>query len=278
MATEDKDEDLKTEDSTEEIDTGTKPEDETTDDKDEDGTEDDAEADKGDDDSEDDDGTEDGEDDKTDDEDKPEFKKRFTQIKGENADEYLPNLEEAYRNSTTEGQRLAIENKTLKADKDAMASLIANNPDIAKMISDKTGGKMPEALVDPAIMQARQDMEERQTKEYNAFVDKHPDLESDPDLQKKILATLTEFGAAARRDGRILGMDEGLRKAWAFHGLETNSKEDIASKAKENAARGRTTNGGKKPSGSGKGTLTPEQIAVGKKWGLTEQQLIDANK
>lgn len=276
MATEDKDEDLKPEDSKEEIDTTKKVEDETTEEEDDTKSDDEAEGDDGEEDSDDDKDDDKSDDDETEDEDKPEFKKRFTQIKGDNPDEYIPNLEEAYRNSSTEAQRLATTNKELQGNMDAIAAAVAKNPDLAKAIADATGDNAVSPVADPALLQARQDMEDRMDKEYNTFRDSHPELESDPEVNKKVLETLSEFGAAARKQGRVLGMAEGLKKAWAFHGFD-NSKEEVASKAKDIASKGRTTNGGKKVPSS-KSSLTPEQIAVGKKFGLTEQQLIDANK
>src|SRR5690606_14635687 len=44
---------------------------------------------------------------------KPKLKKRFTQLKGDTPEEYIKNLEEAYRNSTVEFQKLNQDLKSL---------------------------------------------------------------------------------------------------------------------------------------------------------------------
>lgn len=218
--------------------------------------------------------SDDDDEDSDEDEDEPEFKKAFTQIKGDTPTEYAKNLEEAYRQSSQEGKLKAKEAKDAQARIDQIAAVVAKNPELAKLINESAGDEIA-PTTDPALLHARQDMEERMEKDYKKFVETHPELDSDPDLQEKVLAEVTIFGDAARKKGKILGMDEALRKAWISLGLDKDdSKETVVTKAKETASKSKTSNSNKKTSKAP--TLSAEQIEAGRRMGLTEKQMLDA--
>lgn len=219
----------------------------------------------------DDEDTGDGEDDE------PEFKKAFSQIKGDTPQEYAQNLEEAYRQSSQEGKLNAKKAKEAEARIDQIAAAVAKNPELAKLINEAVPDGEISPTTDPALLHARQAMEQKMESDYKAFTDLHPELDSDPDLQEKVLAEVTIFGDAARKKGKILGMDDALRKAWISLGLDKeDSKEKVSVKAKETASKSKTNNSNKKTTKTP--TLTPEQIAAGKKMGLTEKQMLTALK
>lgn len=257
----DDNEDEKLED---DVETDDKSEDETTDDDNDDNEEDDSQDDDDDDDSD-------------DDEDESTFKKAFSQIKGETPEEYAGNLEEAYRKSSQEGKLLAQQVKENQERIDKIAAVVAKNPELAKLINDSAIEGEATPVVDPALLHARQQMEEKMESDYNTFVEDHPELASDPVLSEKVLAEVTIFGDAARKKGKILGMDEALRKAWISLGLDKeDSKDKVSVKAKETASKSKTNNATKKSKKDP--VLSEDQIAAGKKFGLTEKQMLDALK
>lgn len=245
------------------VETDDTSEDETTKDKED--------KDEEDDDSQDDD---DSDDSAEEDEEEPEFKKAFTQIKGDTPQEYAKNLEEAYRKSSQEGKLKAKEAKETQARIDQIAAVVAKNPELAKLINESAGTEIA-PTTDPALLHARQSMEDKMASDYKKFAEAHPELDSDPDLQEKVLAEVEIFGSAARKKGKILGMDDALRKAWISLGLdEGDSKETVLSKAKDTASKSKTNNSTKKSTKTP--TLSAEQIEAGKKMGLTEKQMLKA--
>lgn len=253
--------------------------------QDEDDTDDDAEDEDLDDDAagdDDDDADEDDDEGKTDDEDsdddKSKFKKQFSSIKGDSLEEYTPNLEETYRKSSREGKRLGKENAELQGRLDAITAAVAKNPELAKLITEATGDDAVTPLQDPALLHAREQMNKTMETEYNEFVESHPEVDDDEKLQADLLEELKTLGAAYRAKGKVLGMGKGLELAWKSLGMDDgDSKEDIAAAAKRTAAKGKTNNGGKKPDAK-KGGLTPDQIAYGKRFGLTEKQMLEFSK
>lgn len=216
---------------------------------------------------------------KPDEEDKPTFTKRFTQIKGETLEEYNQNLEEAYRNSSTEGQRNATEAKEAKEELAKIGAVIAKNPDLAKALNDALDGAepLPAQKEDPAIAYAREEMKKKLDGEYNAFVDIHPEMATDKDLRENVLKELSLLADVAAARGESLSMEAGLRKAWISLGYDADdSKEDTINKAKNLAAKPGTS--AKTKTAKPKAALTDEQIALGKRYGLSEKQLQDFAK
>lgn len=216
----------------------------------------------------DDDDSEDEDDDEseTSDDDDPEFKKRFTQFKGDSYEEYVPELEKAYGNALGKLTRLTQEDKGKQAKIDAVMAAAAKDPEFAARLNDLMGDDAQEVTVEPAILKARQDMEATMEKEYNDFLDAHPELGSDPQLAEEVITLVKEFGATARKGGKIMGMGDALKKAWAYLDLDDNPSEKIVAKAKEVASKPKTGNNTKKP--AKKTDFTDEQLKVAKKWGV----------
>lgn len=204
-----------------------------------------------------------------------EFKKRFTQFDGETPEEYLKNLEEAYANSSTEGQRLSKEAKDAKEKYDKIATLVANNPDFAKALEENEA--KPQAPVDPALAFARQQMEAQYEKDWKDFTALHPELVGDQELTNELIDELDIITVAAQAKGRTLSMEEGLKKAWISLGKQAaDDKEKVVNKAKEQASKA-APNASKPKANSGKQEFTAEQIAVAKKMGLSPEDLAKYN-
>lgn len=214
--------------------------------------------------------------DETEDEGKVEFKKRFTQFEGETLEDYVKKLEDGYAASSTEGQRKAIEAKKATEKFDQVAKLIASDPALAKKLSEATGEDAPKVVNDPALDFARQQMEESYKKDFDAFSAKHPDLADEPEKLQSLIEEMDIIAAAHEKRGNRLTMAQGLQKAWVSLGYdETDSKDDVINKTKEQASSTSTTKGKPSPRGD---QFTPEQIAVAKKMGLTPKQLAEYNK
>jgi len=225
------------------------------------------------------------EEEESEDESKPEdkeeskFEKRFTQIKGDTPEEYAKNLEEAYRNSSTEGQRNATEAKESKEELAKIGAAIAKNPELAKMLNDALDGEPAPApqKEDPAIAFARDEMKKKLDGEYNSFTELHPEMVTDEELRNKVLAELSFVADVAAAKGEKIGMEEGLKKAWTLLGLdEEDSKEETITRAKEIAGKPGTP--GKTKTAKTKTQLTDEQISMGKRYGLSEKQLLEFAK
>lgn len=221
---------------------------------------------------------EESEEEKTEEEEESKFEKRFSQIKGDTPEEYAKNLEEAYRNSSTEAQRINGELKDAKKELDKIGEVIANNPELAKQLNDALGGvEVAQKREDPAIEYARSEMKKKLDGEYNAFVDVHPEMATDDDLREEVLKELSLLADAAAAGGRTLGMEEGLKKAWISLGYDAaDSKEHTITKAKEQAAKPGTPAKTKKA--NTKAQFTDEQIAMAKRYNITPEQLAQYSK
>ena len=207
----------------------------------------------------------------TEDEDEDKFQKRFTQFGGDTPEEYLKNLEEAYANSSTEGQRNSKEAKEAKEKLDKILTAVANNPELAKTLADVDNA--PAKKEDPALVYARQQMEQQYEKDWGEFTSLHPELVGNQALTDELIDEMDAIAYAAERRGKTLTMAEGLNKAWISLGKQAaDDKEKIVNKTKEQASK--PAPGASKPKqNSGKETFTPEQIAVAKKMGVSAEDL-----
>lgn len=221
----------------------------------------------------------DSEDDKseTEEEDAAEFKRRFNQFEGETLEEYVQKLEDAYANSSTEGQRNSKEAKEAKAQLDKVLSAVANNPELAKALQEDAANA-PEQKEDPALAYARQQMEADYARDWQSFVTLHPEVADDKALQQELIEELDIIGDAAERRGRQLSMEEGLKKAWISLGKDVaDKKEDVVNKTKQQASK--SAPGASKPKDkSDKTEFTKEQLDVAKRMGVTPEQLAKYSK
>lgn len=242
---------------------------------DDDESNDDSEDSEDDDDSEDEDDSDD--DDSDEDEDESEFKKAFSQIKGDTALEYIPNLEEAYRKSSAEGKRLSTEKKELQDRIDQINAAVAKNPELAKLIMEATGENAVPVTVDPGVLKARQDYNDQVAKDLDTFLGEHQTLADDEALMDEFMENLATIGAAERKKGRIIEPMKAYKKAYGMMDID-DSNDKLVDAAKRTASKPKTPAAKKPKVKSEKGALTPEQIAYGKKMGLTEKQMRDAQK
>ena len=199
------------------------------------------------------------------------FQKRFSQFKGDTPEEYLKELEEAYANSSTEGQRNSKEAREAKEKLDKIITAVANNPELAKQLEEVENA--PKKQEDPALVFARQQMEQQYEKDWGDFTRLHPELVGNQELTNELIDEMDAIAYAAERRGKTLTMAEGLAKAWVSLGKQAaDDKEKIVNKTKEQASK--PAPGASKPKqNSGKQDFTPEQIAVAKKMGVSAEDL-----
>jgi len=208
---------------------------------------------------------------------KAEFKKRFTQLKGETPEEYIKNLEDAYANSSTEGQRTAKEAKDATERFNKVAALVATDPAFAEKLATATDENATSPVIDPATKWAKEQMEKEYSKDYSAFAELHPEMVSDEKLRTEVIDELDIIGQAYEARGKTLSMAEGLKKAWNSLGYdETDKKDDVVNQTKEQAST--TSTQTSKSTGSDKPTFTKAQIEMAEKMGLTVEQLAEYNK
>lgn len=219
---------------------------------------------------------EDGKKTETEEDEEDKFQKRFSQFKGDTPEEYLKELEEAYANSSTEGQRNSKEAKEAKEKLDKILTAVANNPELAKALEEADNAPKPKE--DPALVYARQQMEQQYEKDWGDFTRLHPELVGNQELTNELIDEMDAIAYAAERRGKTLTMAEGLQKAWISLGKQAaDDKEKIVNKTKEQASK--PAPGASKPKqNSGKQEFTPEQIAVAKKMGISAEDLAKYSK
>lgn len=183
------------------------------------------------------------------------FKKRFSQLKGDTPEEYVPNLETAHAQSITEGQRLAAENKALAGKLDQLATLVSQDPELAEKLDKVLEGKDNlEAKLDPRIKAVYEQVEQKWTEEFKEFTDmpEHADVLTDDKLRGRLLVAQQKvIQFIEETEGRRPGMLESLNKAWDMLGID-NSEEKLKLAQKDNAQSSKTPSGGKKSKGEGK--------------------------
>jgi hypothetical protein len=241
-------------------------------DDDEEDTESDNDEESDDSDDSDDDSETDDDDEEEDEEEESEFKKAFSTIKGETPLEYISNLEEAYRKSGVEAKRLNGQAKDLQGRIDLINQAAAKNPELAKLLNESVPDGEANPVVDPAVQKVRQDYEEKVAKDLETFMGQHPDLEDDEELQDEFMENVATLGAAARKKGKVLEPSVAYKKAWAM--LDHDDSQDKVVNAAKSAASKPKTSNAKKKQPQQKSKLTSEQIAWGKKMGLSEKQML----
>jgi len=163
------------------------------------------------------------------------FERRFSQFKADTKDDYIKELEKAYDNSLKESTKLAQQSQQVNT----FMKGISNNPELAAAIETETTDEpVPPApsQFDPLSLYVKQRLESEQAQEYQEFAADHPELDNDPETAQKVLDELRTFAEVERSKGRLLGMKEGLTKAYISLGLMKDNKEEVAVAAKEIAA------------------------------------------
>lgn len=197
----------------------------------------------------------------------PTFIKGFAHIKGDTPEEYAKNLEEAYRNSTTEALRL----KKL-AEAPAVTSPIGDDED------DDSFSPKPAGTNDPTQLWVSQQMDKEINRAYDKFKTDYPQVD-DPELYDKFTEEVSIFSQSVLAKGQMPDPEDLYRKAAVSLGWEKastpNDKEKLGAALKTNAATTPARTSGAKPPARSK--VTDAQVAIYRKTARNGHQLSDAD-
>lgn len=171
------------------------------------------------------------------------FEKRFTQFQGETPEEYIKSLEEGYNQTSKEGMRLRTELQEKDGRLNQIMAQVAQDPELARKLNLVQTGQAPSPAQlpisqDPAYNYFRGEFQRKMQEEYDEFVDEHPELRGDVDLQTRVNTKLAAYRQAVMQtEGRQISMREGLDAAYTMLGMPiTQTNEEATRMALKNTA------------------------------------------
>lgn len=175
---------------------------------------------------------------------------------GDTIEDYLKRVENAYSTSSNEGKRLSDELNRIKGDE---LDRIVNNP--AKSGDDKK----EEQPISFGDNWARSEMRRRNNEAFDAFVDKHPELQGDTGavLRERVKEKFATYASAEYQSSGEVPTDIRplLNAAWASVAPD-NSEIDNRTNLKERMSDTKTSSPKKRDT---KSQFSLEQIATAKK-------------
>lgn len=204
------------------------------------------------------------------------YKSKLTQFHNDEDELDIEKIEKAYIETSKEGVRLNSRVEEVEGQMKQLLQAIAKDPDVAKKVLGEEGAKTLDSDIkgttppaDPIVADYEAKLTKQSRQEYNDFVEVHPESVSDPDKAAKISSFLKFYGPwySKENGGEIAGMKDSLEAAYRHHGwdLEVESKEDLASAARDAAATKRPPAGKKS---SKKGGFTKEETFFANKLGV----------
>jgi hypothetical protein len=233
------------------------------------------------------------------------FQKRYPQFQGDTPDAYLKQLEDAYYNSSIEGQRLAATVKERDAEMQVIQKLVQDDPALKKIYTDRLYGgpaedefmldelspkklkqimrevvqeEIPKAVSNiPAIKNMEVEKEGKDRAAYQQFESEHPEILTNPALARDLQDTFGALAAMEARNGRVPEFTSTLLKAWnAVAGSTMAEGAWKAQAQKESASMSGTSSGTGKS--SEKRSLTPAEREVAKKLNLTDAAYLEGKE
>jgi hypothetical protein len=213
------------------------------------------------------------------------FDMKFKQFQAQNAEEYARKLEEAYLNSSQEGQRLNKELSDREKELEVIQKIVQSNPDLKQGFADSLGGDYNSPAEDLTAQQIRQIIreelgknpalshaeEQRKSQDkaiYDEFVQEHPEVETNPQLAEELE---TYFGALAQAEankGKTVDFKSTLFKAWKV----VSGEQELAGMKKviqkESAAMGSAPSEGKAKAGQ---SLSEAERKIAQAFGLSDE-------
>lgn len=260
-----------TEEDPEEVETGDDPEDEDLEDPKEDpktdpkkSTEDEEEnPDDPEEDPKEDDPKEDEEEDPKEDPKPSDYQPRLKQFIKDDGTVDLETLEKSYIESGKQAVKLDGDLKQIRSDYGELLGAIKAKPEVAEALFGKEGAKQiiennniptggnpsgngggSDATNHPLLKHLEAQQANASRREYEEFVEAHPEAVTDPEKAKKIGTFLKKHGEIYREEnnGEIPSMKSSLEEAYRYYGwdLEIKKKEEVATAAKKTAATRRT--------------------------------------
>lgn len=211
------------------------------------------------------------------------FKPRLKQFINDDGTLKAQELETAYIESSKNGVKLSKDLKTatesltkVNGDYSALLSAIKGKPEIAEALFGKEGAKQlansnvqpakPDGETDdPDLRDLKARRRNESQKQYDDFVEKHPEAVTDPERSRLIGEFLDTFGPVYRKNhgGETATMKEGLEQAYKFYGWETkdDKKDKIANAAKKKAAT-KTTPRARRPATKKEASMSEQFFAA----------------
>lgn len=192
------------------------------------------------------------------------YQPRLKQFIKDDGEYDLETAEKSYIESGKQAVKLDNDLKQITADYGELLGAIKAKPEVAEAIFGKEGAKQILAndriptggdpsgagkgsdpvASHPLLKHLEAQQANASRKEYNDFVETHPEAVTDPEKARKIGTFLKKHGEIYREEnnGEIPSMKESLEEAYRYYGwdLEIKKKEDVASAAKKTAATRRT--------------------------------------
>jgi len=224
------------------------------------------------------------------------FKGKFDQFTAKNVDEYLNKIEDAYLNSTHEGQRLNRELKETQAEMETISKVINADPNLKSAFAEKLYGTgysdddsgitpaqvaiikaaVAEAVGNtPALKSMEQDRTEKDRQVYVDFLEKHQELNTNPEMVAELEEYFGVIANATAQKGDIVDFKKTLYKAWnvVSGGNELDGMKKVYQK--ENASISSSSSEGKS---SPTRTLTPAEKSLAEAFGLSEKDYLEGKK
>lgn len=176
----------------------------------------------------------------------------------------LETAEKSYIESGKQAVQLDKDLKQVRSDYTELLGAIKAKPEVAEALFGKEGAKQiidnsnipsggnpggngggSDAVANhPLLKHLEAQQQNASRREYEEFVDAHPEAVTDPEKARKIGVFLKQHGAVYREEnnGEIPSMKDSLEAAYRYYGwdLEIKKKEDVATAAKKTAATRRT--------------------------------------
>lgn len=213
--------------------------------------------------------------------------RKFKQFAADEDVKYISNLEKGYEASSAEALNLKKDLDSATTRNDAIMQVIARDPKLAESFQKALAGGDTEKgeskeesnpTSDPFLVDAQTKWRETSQKEAQEFIEANPESVNDPKIKAQVQRLVAMFSKDVYdNEGRLLSSGEALEKAYASMGLEnklkTDTKAQVANRAKESAAptrRGSSKKKTKKDSSSG---FTDAQHEMAEKMGYSSEKL-----
>jgi hypothetical protein len=238
------------------------------------------------------------------------FTPKFTQLQAKDKEEYLTKLEDAYLNSSKEAQRIKGELTDREQELQVLAKIVGSDPalkesmakklydegyddpfsegitvaSLTKVMRQVLAEELPKQIQQtPALQRLEEDKKQADREVYNAFIEKHPDIVTNPDLSLEFEEAIGAQFRILEKQGKKPDITTVMEKAWKMVGGSETSTEDAELEGmtkmaqKEASSMGSISTGGASKS-TGKRILSPEEQRIAKMMGMTDEAYLEGKK
>ena len=240
----------------------------------------------------------------------PEFAPKFTQLQAKDKEEYLTKLEDAYLNSSKEAQRIKGELTEREQELQVLSKIVGSDPELkskmaaklydegyedpfaegiskaslAQVMREVIAEELPKQLQQtPALKRLEEDKLQADREVYNAFVEKHPEIVTDPNLGIQFEESVAAQFRILDKQGKKPDIATVMNGAWKMVGGSVNSEEEAELEGmtkmaqKEASSMSSISTGGVSKS-AGKRVLTPEEERIAKAFGMKPEDYLAGKK